>query len=187
MKRTFIAHIVHISDQLKEQIGEIKHNVKGLNMKWVELNNLHFTLAFLGDTMPEQISNVKEKLGVLTMKYPPFNIRLSHLGVFRNLRDPQVLWLGIEANKTLETIYYDVQKLIKDQGFKSESRPFSPHLTLGRVKNYLPYHNLQDVITQHGSAIHELTPVSTVVYFESILSSSGAVYNPIQTYQLQGA
>lgn len=183
LKRTFIALPVPVSEKLKNEIEFYKKNLQGLNIKWVEIKNLHLTLAFLGDTLPEQIIAIKEGLGKITSQHKPFAIKFTQAGAFKNLQNPQVLWIGLEANNSLRFIFSDIQKLIKSVGFVPENRPFKPHLTIGRVKSFTGENNLQSFVNAR-EALKEVAMAKSVVFYESILMPAGPVYKDIEMYNL---
>lgn len=183
-KRTFIALVFTISDKLKEDIAGIRRNLQDIQIKWVEFQNLHLTLSFLGDTSKEQIEKIMTRLEDLVKEYNQFPVRLRKAGSFKSFINPQVLWIGIEADEMLGYLYRDVQNLLATLGFEKDTRPFKPHLTIGRVKNYRPGHNLKTVLENQGTAINETAAAAAIVFYESTLTPEGPVYTPIRTYKL---
>lgn len=183
-KRTFIALPVPITEKLKEETDFYKKHVNGLNIKWVEMNNMHLTLAFLGDSSVQQIELVKKRLQEIVPKYYSFNIRLTRAGAFKSLHNPQVLWWGLEAGNVLQEIHNDIKEMIKDSGFEPENRSFKPHLTIGRIKNFSNTHNLAAVISSRES-LNEIVFADKIVFYESILMPAGPVYKPIEKYDLR--
>jgi 2'-5' RNA ligase len=184
-KRTFIALPVTISDSLKNQIRLLKDELKGMNVKWVETENMHLTLSFLGNTSLEQVKQIVLRVKEITSFYKAFPTRLKGLGAFKNVHNPQVLWIGIEADPTLELIYGDIQKVVDELGFDIESRPFKPHLTLGRVKSCSNDNNLKELFQKVAGKIDETFISNTIVYYESTLTPAGPVYKPISVFQLE--
>lgn len=183
-KRTFIALVFTISDKLKNEIAEIRKNLRELNIRWVEFQNMHLTLSFLGETTGEQISQIKNNLENIVKNYNQFPVRLKKAGAFKSPSNPQVLWIGIEADEMLGYLYKDIQDLTEKSGFERDTRSFKPHLTIGRVKNFNRDHNLKEVLENQGAGISEIAVADSVVFFESILTSAGPVYKPIATYKL---
>lgn len=183
-KRTFIALPVPITEKLKEETEFYKKNIHGLNVKWVELNNMHLTLAFLGDSSVQQIELVKQGLQEIVPKYQSFNIMLTSAGAFKNLHNPQVLWLGLEIGSILQEIYNETKEMIQAAGFEPENRAFKPHLTIGRVKKFSNTHNLASVISSRES-LNEIVIADKIVFYESILMPAGPVYKPIEKYDLR--
>lgn len=185
VKRTFIAQSIKVSPVLKETTEVLKRDLKGTTVKWTELANMHLTLAFLGDTDLDQMNLISQKLKTITAVYRPFSIKLKGLGAFKSVNNPQVLWVGVEADDALGLLYRDVQKMTGDFGFATDNRSFKPHLTLGRVKSLSPSNNLKELFQEHSGKINEVFTADTIVYYESTLTPAGPVYKPISTYILK--
>ncbi len=183
-KRTFIALPIPVTEKLNEETDFYKKNIHGLNIKWVETNNLHLTLAFLGDTSDQQIELIKSRLQEIVPKYQRFHIQLTYAGAFKSLANPQVLWLGIEAESILHEIYNDIKEMIQTAGFAPENRAFKPHLTIGRVKSFSRTHNLALVIKSREK-FNEIVIADKIVFYDSILTQAGPVYKPIEKYGLR--
>lgn len=183
-KRTFIALPVLLSQSLKKQAELIKNELKGLNVKWTEFENMHLTLAFPGNTSSAQVKDIRARLADITNLYHPFSVRLKGLGAFKSIHNPQVLWTGVEAEETLELIYGSIQKMIEGMGFTVEKRSFKPHLTLGRVKSFSANHNLEEVFEKNQATVDETFQSSEIIFYESILMPPGPVYKPISIHKL---
>ena len=109
-------------------------NSTGANLKLVERENIHLTLKFLGDVraglLPEVVNVVSGT------SFRPFRMALRGVGVFPSLRRPRVVWAGItEGVEELTAIFRDMEPRLVEMDFKPESRPFSPHITIARVRS----------------------------------------------------
>src|SRR3990167_8889778 len=134
--RSFIA--INIPDPVKIAIGKACEPLKELmhGVKWVEAQNLHITLKFLGHTELHLLDVLKEKISKTLTGEKRFQISFSRIGVFPEMKDPKVIWLCLErGEESLRNLALKIEKTSIDAGFQPESRPFSAHLTLGRVKN----------------------------------------------------
>lgn len=133
--RCFIA--VEIPDAMKEAVHEIIAELKktGADVKWVPAENIHITLKFLGNTEEGLVEAIKEGLSKKLTAYHPFYIKISGIGYFPAKRPPRVIWVGIEESGDLLSLYEAVESEVVRLGFIPEERPFSPHLTIGRVKS----------------------------------------------------
>ena len=104
------------------------------HLKLVERENLHLTLKFLGDVREGLLPEVAK--AVSETSFRPFRMALRGVGVFPNLRRPRVIWAGItEGVEELTAIFRDLEPRLVDLDFKPESRPFSPHITIARVRS----------------------------------------------------
>lgn len=109
-------------------------NATGANLKLVERENLHLTLKFLGDVREGLLPEVAKV--VSGTSFEPFRMALKGVGVFPNLRRPRVVWAGItEGVEALTAIFRDIEPRLVEMDFKPESRPFSPHITIARVRS----------------------------------------------------
>lgn len=184
-KRTFIAITMQVSENFLKAFARIRKDFQGANIKWVDPGNLHLTLSFLGNTTALQMEQIKNRLNSIVSIYQLIEIRLKGLGVFKDSHRPLVLWAGIEAAPSLDLLYQDIQELITSVGFKGDKKMFKPHLTLGRIKTIQGDNNLKDILYQYDQMIDETILAERIVYYESILGSTGPKYIPLQKYALK--
>ncbi len=174
--RLFIA--IEIDDILKEKIYNIIEKLKasGCDIKWVEKENLHITLRFIGETEENKLENIKNSIEKAIAGIKKFKISISGFGMFPNTKFPRVLWLGVkEGESQLKTI---AKKLNPDE------KKFSSHLTIGRFKNKKNIENLIDVLNNLKLDHVGETKVSSVVLFQSKLTGSGPIYTPLERFEL---
>jgi RNA 2',3'-cyclic 3'-phosphodiesterase len=185
MVRTFIALELPLSGSLLNVIESFKKEVSGLTIKWVEKHNMHITLAFLGDTDASQLLEIADGLRTIIIKYASIAIHLTGIGIFGTFTNPKVVWIGITENAELNALAKDNHQLIQGYGFRIDNALFKPHLTLGRIKNYLQENNLKHQITRYSEQIDEHLVAQRFIFFESILTSSGPIYKSIREYKLE--
>lgn len=106
----------------------------GSAVRWVPIDNMHLTLKFLGDVAPTNVELLSEMLRAEADLFPCFDLHVSGLGSFPNLKRPRVIYIGIQAPATLEVLQRGIDSAARRLGYESEERGFSPHLTIGRVK-----------------------------------------------------
>ncbi|ACI18459.1 RNA 2',3'-cyclic phosphodiesterase [Dictyoglomus thermophilum] len=179
-RRLFIA--IELEDSIKDHIlsfqKELKNSVLG-DVKWVERENFHLTIKFLGETPENLIDDIKSILDETSYYFEPFYISLEGFGAFPSLKSPRVLWIGIEEGLDgLEKVFDFIEKRLVKKGFRKEDRPFSPHLTLGRVKDR-DVRILKDLLFDK-----EVVLVSSITLFESKLTPEGPIYTPIYRVNL---
>ena len=168
---------------------EFKRRVPDSAVRWVEPSSVHLTLFFLGDVLPDRIEPIQKALGVIADHTAPFSFVAEGLGVFPNPRRPRVLWVGVEqpAGKPLTVIHGAVNEAMENLGFKPETRPYHPHLTLGRVRrraNRRDVRTLGEMMTQVEAGRLAKVVVEEMVLFRSILKSTGAEYHRLATFTL---
>ncbi|MCX7970656.1 MAG: RNA 2',3'-cyclic phosphodiesterase [Negativicutes bacterium] len=100
--------------------------------RFVSPNKVHLTLVFLGPCPPKKHRCLSELLNRAAARHQPFALRFAGLGYFGRLPRPRVLWLGISSSPELLGLQHDLSEQLKLNGIVHDSRPFRPHLTLGR-------------------------------------------------------
>jgi len=184
MKRTFIAVKTELLQENLLLYSEIKSKLKDSYINWVDANNMHLTLFFLGNTSEQQIPEIARELKNLLSETRSFSFLLKGLGVFRNIHDPRVFWLGIENGNDLKELKVKIDKVLDKLGYKIEDREFKPHLTLGRIKNIKQKDSLRELAEKYKEYTFQEIFVSEVIFYESTLTPKGPIYNEIQKFKL---
>lgn len=184
MKRTFIAVKIEAGENLKEMISDIRKELSNDPIKWVDIGNMHITIAFLGDTTEESVEQVSKMLQHRCTGTGGFTFTLSSLGIFKNIHDPRVIWTGIENSEKLISLNDIIKKGVEEIGITTEERAFNPHLTLGRIRMIKEKKILENLLAKYKSTSFQEVHISEVVFFESILSQTGPVYLPISSVKL---
>jgi 2'-5' RNA ligase len=172
---------VHIAAALSEAGA-------GTAIRLVPAGNLHLTLRFLGDTTVAQCRRLAEDLSAAAREWQPLRLRLGGLGCFPNCRRPNVLWCGVAGDLAeLTTIQATVERSVQHAGFAAETRPYAPHLTIGRTaKQASPARVKQagQVVTRLAGVLPVAGPhfdVTQLVHMQSDLRPTGSVYTPLAT------
>ena len=179
--RAFIAVEIPtgIHQAIEKQASPIRAALNASLVRWVPAENIHLTLKFLGDVSPANVELLEQMLSVEVSQHRAFEIGFGGLGAFPNPKRPRVIWIGIQAPAGLEALQHGIEAATATLGYPDEQRPFSPHLTIGRVKQNLSTSGMQQIRTAlEGSKIGSLgtTRVSAVQFFKSDLKPNGAVY-----------
>jgi 2'-5' RNA ligase len=184
MKRIFIALKIEPGDTLLRMISSLKSLPGNERINWVDPANIHLTLAFLGDTDEEMIKIADIAVRQQCRGSGEFSFKLSGTGVFRNYRDPKVIWAGIEECPNLTRLNNLISTALCDAGFKLEKRPFKPHITLGRIKSIKDPKAFESAVERYRSTFFQEVAVNEVILFESILKPTGPVYKPLGKFML---
>ena len=184
MKRIFIGIRVEAENNFKKLIASLKEDLKDDNLKWTPFENIHITLAFLGDTPMEKIEAISDMLISKCADKVRFEIRLEGFGIFRSLHDPKVLWAGIYQSEKLEVLQASVVEGLKEIGIAVEDRPFSPHLSIARIKHIRDKDNLKVLLLKYHDTDIQKVQVKEVILYESVLRQEGPVYNPLMVVRL---
>ncbi len=189
--RTFIA--LDLGESVRHELASIiRKMAKELPViRWVDPASIHLTLAFLGDLTDERLNEAMQAAETAAHQVAPFACRLSHLGVFNSLLHPRVLWMGIdEPSGNLQQLHRALNQELEQGKFTVETRPFSPHLTLARIKVSLKpdeqqrlRHLLVETKMTASSPVHR---VDQLCVMKSELLRSGARYTYLRNYLLGG-
>jgi 2'-5' RNA ligase len=189
MLRLFIA--VEIPAELQQKVYKETAKLRselGSLVRWVAVENMHLTLRFLGDVSPSNVEFLMRMLRNEAEAVPCFNIQLTGLGSFPNLRRPRVIYIGIQAPAALDTLQRAIESATRRLGYESEERPFSAHLTLGRVKQNATASDQQKIRRALESTRVDLLArarVDSVHLFKSDLKPSGSVYTRLYSAPLR--
>lgn len=187
-QRTFIA--ITLDGKTCEELGKIqgvlREGSRG-KVRWVSPGGLHLTLKFLGDVAEEDLPRIYEAAR-LAVSRRPFKICLSGLGVFPNLASPRIIWIGVKTGREeLHSLTYDLETELFRIGYPREKRAFTPHLTLGRVKESNGgLGRLINTYDLSGKQTSIEILVEEIVVMKSELRPDGAVYTILREFRLTG-
>ena len=187
MTRTFIA--LELNEALQRFLGEIISQISQElpDLRWVDPTGIHLTLAFLGELSDDQLAAAIGASEEAAQKAIPFEYRLKGLGIFGSTHQPRVIWMGVEdlpsgkiQGSPLQQLHRVLTRKLELRGFEIEKRPFSPHLTLARIKQPLSPDEQQRLqrllhsrLAGSSSAVYQ---VNNLCVMKSELSRAGAKY-----------
>lgn len=184
MKRIFFAVRVDPGEKMMEIISELKKLMSEENIRWVEPSNFHITLAFPGNTEEDKIAAATYLVNDYCKASGEFKFSISGTGVFKSLRDPKVIWMGVSESERLKNLYVLVTSALKSMELKIEERAFNPHVTIGRIKSVSFPEKFTADIEKYQNLIIQEVSVKEVILYESILKPTGPVYNPLSKIKL---
>ncbi len=179
--RTFIA--VPLSAELQKAVGRVQRELVDAlpDMRWVQPETIHLTLAFLGDIPQESLENVASSMLSIGELFTPFEAQVAGLGAFPSRARPRVVWLGFEKCAPLLQMQAALTKIVAAAGLPIEDRPYTPHLTLGRCRSQRRMPEAGLVFERFEKMTVGTLKVDRVVLYESRLQPGGAVHLPRQT------
>lgn len=157
-------------------------------VRWVPLENMHLTLKFLGDVSSTNLDMVTQMISAEADLFECFEIHLDGLGSFPNLKRARVLFIGIRAPAVLSALHRGIESAAKRLGYESEERDFSPHLTIGRVKQNIAVPEQQTIRRAlEGTKIASLgtAKIDSVHLYKSDLKPTGSVYTRLYSAPLK--
>ena len=182
--RAFIAF--DFPEELKSKLYEIQNLLKNISNKgsWVNKNNFHLTLKFLGEIDLTYVEDINKILKNISEQTRPLNIKLNELGYF-NKRDNEyrVLWTGLDGDlNRLNSVYNLLEGEMDKIGFPRERRKFSPHITLvRRFKSNLDFNKIKEYVKPYLESQYVL---DNLVLMKSEGIMNKRVYTPIVSYKL---
>jgi len=184
--RCFIA--VTLPASLKQSVGKMIGSLRdaGADIKWIPEENLHLTLKFLGATGEEKIGEIAGALRKKISPHRPFYITIGGVGCFPGGRHPRVIWVGIQEYGPLEDIYRAAEDVMAQFGYPPEDRPFSPHLTIGRVRSGKRLAEGLKRLEEFRTVGFDEFEVKGVTLMKSELKPGGAEYSSLAEIPLEG-
>jgi 2'-5' RNA ligase len=184
MKRLFLAVDLNPGTSLSDAFDNIRHTLRMEKINWVRKDQMHLTLAFMGDTEEDIIPALVAGFETVMNARHSFKLTLAGLGVFRNIHDPRVLWTGCESENEFQLIKTETDKVLTSLAFEVEDRPFSPHLTLGRIKFMRHPNHLAQLIGVYKDTVFQSENVRKIILYESRLTPEGPEYTPVHKFDL---
>ncbi len=185
--RTFIA--IPVSEEIRKALGRLAEEGKRAGgdwqgqvagVKWVDPALIHLTLRFLGDVEEARIPEVVDALRLAGGAAVPFELAIAGVGAFPNLRRPRVIWVGaVEKGSVLRGLASAVEEAARRLGFGAADHPFSPHLTVARVKSPKGLDRLVEVLERHAGDEFGTERVGAFRLMKSDLRPQGPVYTPL--------
>jgi len=188
--RSFIA--IELPDELKAELSRLQARLKSggqYPVKWVDPYSIHLTLKFLGNIAVDRTGKITAAIEEAAQEVPPFRLEVKELGVFPNLRRVQVAWVGVsgEADK-LAQLQQRIETNLERLGFARESRSFTPHFTLARLRDRASPEERQEfgqLITSTRFEATTAIEVDAINLMKSQLTREGAIYSRISSVGLK--
>ena len=184
--RAFIA--IELPKEIKEALAKLQELLKktGADVKWVEPQNIHLTLKFLGEINETQFDKIITALTETAQNFAPFDIRISSLGAFPKIIYPRVIWVGVDKgdNESGKIASWLEEKI----GIPKETRDFSSHITIGRVrspKNKADLIKDMENLKDYFGRINTEFKVTKISLFKSSLSPKGPTYEILKEVNLK--
>lgn len=145
-------------------------------MRWTGRDNIHLTLKFIGEVEEALAAKAGEALAAARIPTAPFRLRLRGFGKFPAADGLDVLWAGVEASPALDSLFAGVEAALRPLGIEPDTRPFHPHVTLGRNKARFDFRALVSLLAEKGGLFLGESPVASFQLFSSRLAPAGPVY-----------
>jgi 2'-5' RNA ligase len=175
---------LEVTDYLNEIISDLKLTIPEKTVKWVQPENIHLTLKFLGNISKSTLHFLLEKLKSGD-QFSPINLTIEKIGAFPSVYKPQVIWVGTSSHDALSDLAQFVEKATSMIKNENDSKPFAPHLTIARLRPGVKK-ELFDVIKQELYKRKEIKPlffsINHFCMYQSVLTSEGPIYTVLRKY-----
>lgn len=183
--RAFIAF--ELPENIISSIRDVQEGMQsyGFKVRWVQPENIHLSLKFLGDIHEADIKKIGAAITGTAKKMTPLSIAAKGIGVFPGMKRSRVIWIGLtgEMGRLIA-----LQKMLDEElgaiGFPKEKRPFKGHLTLGRVKGKLNPERFIAAMKKFQEFKSETFAADNVFLFKSDLRPTGSVYARLMSVNL---
>jgi 2'-5' RNA ligase len=186
--RTFIA--VEVGDEIRKNAVALQQRLARAHedVRWATPDTMHITLLFLGEVDEREVVSVCRAVAAVAGREPPFPLRVSGVGAFPNNRRPKTVWAGVtDGAEPLRRLHGLLEEELLALGcYRKEDRPYTPHLTLGRVKAEGGGHALAAELPKLLAWDGGRTTVDEVLVFGSELTRDGPVYTVLGRGELAG-
>jgi len=185
MIRSFIA--IDLPQETREKLAAIQEQLKQsrTGVRWVKPAGIHLTLKFLGNILPAQVDDIAAAAAQLLRDEPPLTLCAARLGTFPSPRKPRVIWVGLRGEvERLAKIQAGLEKALEPLGFAREGRGFSPHLTIGRVKDRHRLQALIDAMSTLELPEFNSFDADEIILYKSDLRPTGAIYTKLHRMPL---
>lgn len=178
--RVFIA--IELPPKARDELVSVQETLKrsGADVKWVEPENIHLSLRFIGDVGPDKTEEIKKQLTGVASASKAFELTMKGIGAFPDLGHPRVIWAGVDRGSA-ETarIADDLEVKLRAIGIAEEERKFHPHITLGRVRSGRNGDKLRELAETVGFEAGPIIKTEYLTLFMSRLTPQGSVYTAL--------
>ena len=183
--RLFIA--INFPQSLRDRMVEATEPLReqGFPVRWIDRDQLHLTLKFLGDVKRDRLDDVTGVMDGVGADFRPFEVGFERVGAFPSLRSPRVIWLGVEATMEMRAVKHDLEHGLVDMGFERETRAFQPHVTLARADKDADAGDFRKLESLSREVeMDETHRVAQIDLMQSHLRSSGAEHERVHGSRL---
>jgi 2'-5' RNA ligase len=184
--RTFVA--VDLGKAIRDRAVALQETLSraGTPVKWVEPQNLHVTLLFLGEVEDRAVAEVCRVIGEQSRQHAAFSMKIGQVGCFPHPRRPRVIWVGVGAGSQELVALHDAFEppLLELGCYRREERKYTPHVTLGRVKSDRPTGGLSEALSRHADWQGGEILVREVLVLSSELTPDGPLYTVLSRARL---
>jgi RNA 2',3'-cyclic 3'-phosphodiesterase len=185
--RAFVA--LRMSAEVDSAIAEFVAPLRELRcgVRWARTANLHLTLRFLGAAVDRSLlSQLDETLSQITGRTSPFMLQARGTGAFPNLDRPRTIWVGLIGEQLMQLAKH-IEEAAVQAGLAPERRPYTPHLTIGRVRDLHGWQRVRDVLCESPNQDFGVALISGIILYRSVIGGEAAHYEALARYSFNTA
>jgi 2'-5' RNA ligase len=182
MIRAFIATEIPPFDELESLVDRLRKS--GAKISVPKSEGMHVTLKFLGDVKEDFVTEIIGHLERSVSGFAPFEVKVAGTGAFPNPRNPRVFWIGLEDGGFLGRIAGSIDESLSTMGFAKESRPFTPHITIARVKAPFGVERAMGILKEFEGTQFGTYLVKDIRLKKSTLTPGGSIYEDLGVISL---
>jgi RNA 2',3'-cyclic 3'-phosphodiesterase len=176
---------IDLPEDVRERLERLLMHLRpAAHLKWVTVYNLHLTLKFVGEWPEEKLPQLETALRSLP-KRPAIPLEVRGLGWYPNARNPRVFWAAVQGGDALPALAHDIEATLEPMGIAKETRAFTAHLTLARIKEPVPLEALRNAAATVESAEFGSFQVDRFYLFRSQPGSAGSIYTKLSEFPFQ--
>lgn len=178
--RCFVA--IELPEEVRRELRALQSKLSPLEpvVRWTDVETLHLTVKFLGETPDAQLPDVCEALAATAARFEPFELEIGGTGCFPPDGTPRIVWAGVsDPPKPLLECVAGCEGVFAELGFPPESRAYRPHMTIGRVREGTGAGRVRMAVRAQTGFTAGRFLVTELIVFQSILGSGGAKHIPI--------
>jgi 2'-5' RNA ligase len=183
--RTFLAF--EIDEEVMKKVLALTGRLKSIDrsVRWVKPENSHVTIHFFGEIEESNIQRIRGIIKDACTGIEPIPVEMSGISAFPSLERARVIWYGVHDDGRLNTVYGKVYDALKGTDIveKLERRPYTPHLTAGRVKGRINTKLIEEIRRLEESTFGSFD-IRELILFKSTLTGSGPLYDKIERFHL---
>ncbi len=179
MKRVFIGYKCEPLPGLISTTDKLRSKMNNASLKWASPLYWHITSHFIGKAEKGEIEILKDIISETSKSASHFSVSVKGIGFFPSAGHPKVLWAGVEPKDKLSKLYHKTGALLRTAGFKTDDRPYSPHITLARVKHCKNTEITKEIESTYSGTVFGTLNINEIILYESRLFPSGAKYIPL--------
>ncbi|UCD27473.1 MAG: RNA 2',3'-cyclic phosphodiesterase [Planctomycetota bacterium] len=178
--RCFLA--IELPSAIRDRLRDLQKKIGSLGraVRWTRVENIHLTLKFLGEVPDDKVPEICDAAVEVAAGFESFDLEIGGTGCFPPGGAARIVWVGMPNPPQM---LLDCQRVCEESyaklGFKKENRPFKPHLTIGRVKNFSASADIRAAVDQMQEFTAGRFTVDELVMFQSILKPQGPTYIPL--------